>query len=107
MRGEEEAPDSDEAAPGTAAGAPLAAGQFLLQLGDPRRLLFHDLLELDNALTQVAFGNRILRGSLHGVAVSREICNTQPIPEDTDTPENPLGISLYAQTTAGGTERLP
>ncbi len=24
-----------------------------------------------------------------GVAVSRKICNTQPIPEDTDEPQNP------------------
>ena len=53
--------------PGTAAGSPLAAGQFLLQIGNPRHLLFHDLLELDNALAQVTFGNRTLRRSFHGV----------------------------------------
>ena len=32
---------------GSPAGSPLAEGQLLLELGDARRLLFHDLLKLD------------------------------------------------------------
>ena len=90
MRGEEEAPDCDRGGPGTAAGAPFAAGQFPLQLPDARRLLFHDLLELDNALAQVAFGNRTLRRSLSwGRRIQGNLQHTTD-PEDTDEPENPL-----------------
>ena len=88
--------------PGTAAGPPLAAGQFPLQLGDPRRLLFHDPLELDNALAQVAFGNRTLRGSLHGVAVSGESATHNRFPKIPTNPKTRVGISLYAQTTTAG-----
>ena len=40
-------------------------------------------------------------------AVSGEICKRTTNYEDTDKPENSIGISLHAQTTARGTERLP
>ena len=52
-------------ASGAPAGSALAAGQFLLQLRDPSRQLFHDLLELDHTLPQGPLGTRRTR-ALHG-----------------------------------------
>ena len=49
-------------ASGAPAGSALAAGQFLLQLRDPSRQLFHDLLELDHTLPQGPLGTRRLHG---------------------------------------------
>ena len=99
------------------AGSPLATGQLFLQGRDPCGLLLHDLLKLPNPFRRtdhqhlhrrrgalpVAVGNRNLRGSFHGGRPYPEkIGNTQPIPKIPTNPKTRIGISLHAQTTAGG-----
>ena len=89
VRGEEEAPDCDEAARAPRRDRPLrranSRSSSTMRAVCCSTIRSSWTMRWRKSLSEIALSG----GLFMGVAVSREICNTQPIPEDTDEPQNP------------------